>query len=155
MPTLTTVNLDCSLGEKSKNGVKSCGHKWQKMLSHQLSWPNVSCLKVTFKENDDCIKRAHSFNNINTVQEHAKYNENLKQQFEFLEKSEQHNCTGARRKTKNNGCIRKGSIIKRSKENRRRHSFNQKQFALKSVLKGTLTNFDRLTVVKHSIKCVT
>ena len=154
MPTLTTVNLDCSLGEKSKIGLKSCGQKWQKMQSHQLSWPNVSSIKVTFKENDDCFKRAHSCDNINTVQEHAKYNENLKQQFEFLEKSEQRNCTGARRKTKNNGCISKDSIIKRSKENRRNHSFNQKQLALKSVLKGTLTTFNRLTVVKHSIKCV-
>ena len=35
------------------------------------------------------------------------------------------------------------------------HSFTQKKLALKSVLKGTLTTFNRLTAVKHSIKCVT
>ena len=155
MPTLTTVNLDCSLGEKSKIGVKSCGQKWQKMQSHQLSWPNVSSIKVTFKENDDCFKRAHSCDNINTVQEHAKYNENLKQQCKFFKQSEHHIFTGARRKNKNNGSISNSSIIQRSKENRRSHSFTQKKLALKSVLKGTLTTFNRLTFVKHSIKCVT
>ena len=137
MPSLTNINRDCSFGEKPKTCVKRDKQKWLKLQSHQLSCPNVSCINVTIKENDDCFKRVHSFNNIDIAQEHAKYDKNFKQQSVPLEKSNHQNLTGARRKTKSNKCTSKDSIIKRSKENRRCHSFNHKHLDLKSIFKGT------------------
>ena len=105
MPTLSTANLDFSLGEKPKHKVTRGKQKWQKVPSHQLSWPNVSIINVTFQEKEDCLKRVLSFDNIDIVQEYAKYDENLKRRSMFLEQSENQNLTGARRKTKCNGFL--------------------------------------------------
>ena len=146
MTTLSTVNLDFSLGETPKHEVTRGKQKWQKMPSHQLSLPNVSCINVPFQEKEDCLKRVHSFGNIDIVQEHAKYDENLKQQSIFLEQTENQKLTGARRKTKCNDSTRKGSILKRSKENRRSQSFNHKHLDLKSLFKGIFITLNCLVV---------
>ena len=152
MPTFSTANLDCLLGEKPKNGVIRETQTWLKMQSHQLSCPNVSCINVNVEENDNCLKRVYSFDNIDIVQEHANYHENLKQQFISHEQLEHQNLTGTRRKTKFSGCTSKDSIIKRSKENRRCHSFNHKHLTFKAISKGTLISLTRLIIAKYSIK---
>ena len=146
MPTLSTVNLDFSLGQKPKHKVTRGKQKWQKVPSHQLSWPNVSIINVTFQEKEDCLKRVLSFDNIDIVQEYAKYDENLKRRSIFLEQSENQNLTGTRRKTKCNGCTRKGSILKSSKQNRRSQSFNHKHLDLKSIFKGILITLTCLLI---------
>ena len=136
MPTLGTVKLDCSFGEKPKDEVKRDKQKWPKMPSYQSSCPNISCMNISVKGNDDCLKRVHSFDNIDIEHKHAKHDENLKLQIITIDQSEHQNLTGARRKTKSNCCTRKGSNIRRSKENRRTHSFKHKNMDFKTIFKG-------------------
>ena len=136
MLSLTTLNIDCSFDKRHKNEVNRDKQKMNKMQCYQLSWPNVSYANVTGRGKNDCLTRAHSFYNIEIVREQTKYAENLKQQCIFLAQLDDKNFGGARRKSKCKDFTSKGSIVNRSKEKRRNHSFNRKRLSLKSISKG-------------------